>query len=80
MSLLIKAGHKDISKLVPVIIVNKKGHNMTVYVKPEEEEVIKKMSHEEVMDKIAKEWSNTFSKLKELKDQVKELDSQTNFH
>jgi predicted translin family RNA/ssDNA-binding protein len=74
MNLLIKAGHKDISKLVPVIIVDKKGRKMTVYVKPEEEETIKKMSHEEVMDKIAKEWGETFSKLKELKDQVKELE------
>jgi len=74
MNLLIKAGHKDISKLVPVIIVDKKGRKMTVYVKPEEEEAIKKMSHEEVMDKIAKEWGKTFSKLKELRDQVKELE------
>jgi len=77
MNLLIKAGHKDISKLVPVIIVDKRGRKMTVYVKPEEEEAIKKMSHEEVMDKIAKEWGETFSKLRELKDQIKELEDRS---
>ncbi len=75
MKLLIKAyGRKDISKLIPKVITNIKGQQMTVYVRPEEEEMSSKLTHEELVDKAVSNWKETLDTVKDLKSQVKILE------